>query len=363
MKNQPKIVRVVLYLLVIMVLSFSIAGSIFALTGFSFINEGVEYILDEEYWFDIQNIQDIIIDNTNHKVRIIPAEDEKVRVHLNGKLVASSDAYIPELVFTETSTSLKIEVKKLSIKTFMGFYSTNVSLDVYLPVSFEGNMDLRTSSGRVEIDELNLNEFKYKSSSGSLTAKSISAVHGAIITSSGRVSIQSAQMEKLKVQTSSGNIEIDKIISEDVSLTGSSARITIGQLDTKEIKHSTSSGNLDIGNVKMVNGEFDSSSGRLTFNDVTGNLQATSRSGNISIKYNEYNSNIKIQTSSGRVDLVLPAEAAFLVDARTSSGRIRLDFDVTVNGEMQDKNVVGSVGNGTNKVDIRTSSGNINISK
>jgi DUF4097 and DUF4098 domain-containing protein YvlB len=68
----------------------------------------------------------------------------------------------------------------------------------------------------------------------------------------------------------------------------------------------------------------------------------------------------RLRSSSGTVTVRLPGEAAFELNARTSSGGIESGHEVTVH-ELNKREIRGNVRGGGYVLDVRTSSGNIRI--
>jgi DUF4097 and DUF4098 domain-containing protein YvlB len=68
-----------------------------------------------------------------------------------------------------------------------------------------------------------------------------------------------------------------------------------------------------------------------------------------------------VHTGSGGVQLKLPSDAAFDLDAHTSSGSISIDQPHTVQGSIGRKEVRGRVGGGGVPVEVETGSGDIQI--
>jgi DUF4097 and DUF4098 domain-containing protein YvlB len=68
-----------------------------------------------------------------------------------------------------------------------------------------------------------------------------------------------------------------------------------------------------------------------------------------------------VHTGSGSVDLRLPQNASFDLDAETGSGSINLSHATTVQGSVGRKHVQGKVGGGGVPVEVHTGSGSIRI--
>lgn len=75
----------------------------------------------------------------------------------------------------------------------------------------------------------------------------------------------------------------------------------------------------------------------------------------------QLSSEVTLQSSSGNVNIHIPVDSHFDIDVHTSSGKVQLDHPLTITDYNDSKKVKGTVGNGGNAVQIKTSSGNIII--
>jgi DUF4097 and DUF4098 domain-containing protein YvlB len=74
--------------------------------------------------------------------------------------------------------------------------------------------------------------------------------------------------------------------------------------------------------------------------------------------------NIQISNRRGRIQLVLPANAAFQLDAHASRGEISSDFPgLNVQNRSHDAQATGSVGTGGPQIQLSTERGDIEIRK
>lgn len=156
-----------------------------------------------------------------------------------------------------------------------------------------GNMQIQTGSGRIEASELQ----------GQIALK----------TGSGRIQAGSIQGQLL-AKTGSGRIFLQDLRGTATATTGS-GRIEIEQSMLKGISH------------------FKTGSGRIAFDGVI-----------------DPHSNIEMRSGSGSIQLRLPSNTAFSLDARTGSGGVHNDFGASE---------VGSGPRG--RLRLRTGSGGIRI--
>jgi len=104
----------------------------------------------------------------------------------------------------------------------------------------------------------------------------------------------------------------------------------------------------------------DTGSGGMELHGVQGSLEAKAGSGDIHAEGSPTGA-WNVHTGSGGVQLKLPSDAAFDLDAHTSSGSISVDHPLTVQGSIGRKEVRGRVGRGGVPVEVETGSGDIQI--
>ena len=131
---------------------------------------------------------------------------------------------------------------------------------------------------------------------------------------------------EVDLSTSSGSIEIETIETDDIRLKSSSGEINIKNC-TGSLNVSSSSGHQSI---KELTGDIsaDTSSGRQFYEGITGNIAAESSSGDITI--NGQSGTLDLKASSGDLrgqDVYLDGDSSF----STSSGRIDFDFKNDLN--------------------------------
>jgi DUF4097 and DUF4098 domain-containing protein YvlB len=101
-------------------------------------------------------------------------------------------------------------------------------------------------------------------------------------------------------------------------------------------------------------------SGGVELHGVRGSLAAKAGSGTIRADGSPTGA-WNVRTGSGTVQLKLPPDAAFDLNAHTSSGSISVDHPLTVQGAIGRKDVHGKVRGGGVPVEVETGSGNIEI--
>jgi len=104
------------------------------------------------------------------------------------------------------------------------------------------------------------------------------------------------------------------------------------------------------------------SNGRIHIEAESAEVDAHTSNGEIVFEGSLAEGNHTFETSNGGIEITLPAEARFRIDASTSNGKVSTDFPVTMTGTQDDNTLRGTVGESAS-VSIRaaTSNGRIEI--
>lgn len=298
--------KLVTYLITIMLICYGIGFTIISFTGgfkgdfsISYKNKKTYNDLDQEKIEKIDTINQISIETSSCDVNIIPEDREDVKAHFYGNVTST---FKPELETKVKGKELLIFIKRP--KSY-SIFNSDLKLDIFVPRNYKENIDIDSSSSNINIqNELTLNNLF-------------------IDLSSGNAKLKDLNIKNLKFEASSGSLIGENIITNSTVL--------------------------------------EVSSGAIDLNNFTGNLKGDSSSGSVEVNYNVFDNNIDLETSSGNVNIGLPDDAKFYLDAECSSGDIECDFPIMVRGKQEDNTLKGTVGNDKNKIIINTSSGDINI--
>ncbi|UCF98545.1 MAG: DUF4097 family beta strand repeat protein [Spirochaetaceae bacterium] len=264
--------------------------------------------VDERRTFFVEGIGDISIRTGSTDVFVGKNEGSSVEIHLYGTVYSAQPEAIPALNAEQNGGLLTITTGRKDGRPFvLGFFSSDLILEIRIPERYRDALLVHTSSGDVEIDD--------------------------------------QQLSKLSVETSSGDIQLRSI---------QAGTITLG----------SSSGDQRVENLLAEHSELTSSSGEIRVKGLEGGAKAESSSGDITLHYQVFNSDLEVRSSSGDVGLFLTETAEFRLEARASSGDVDCAFPVTLaeaSGEVRRNRLRGIVGDGTHQVVVQTSSGDITI--
>lgn len=276
--------------------------------------------INEEKSVSIEEINEIQVNTDTVPVHYIETDKSSdAKMHLHGKVMADIK------IITEISN--KALIVKLQRTSKIPLYEDFV-LDIYIPKKYANNLSINTSS-----------------SSGCISTDSLDVLNFTLNTHSGIMKADTLLAEKISINSVSGNINVNKIDANELVLKGKSSAINIDECIAKQ-------------------SEIETSTGSITLNNSSGTLGVKTGSGKVLVAYNEFeDQEVNIKSSTGNVTLELPSSAEFLIEAKTSTGKIQSDFHINENGSTDKKKLEGKVGTKNNKVILQTSSGSIKILK
>lgn len=213
----------------------------------------------------------------------------------------------------------------------------NVSIDYDLTVPAQTELVSGTGSGDQSINGLRV----------SCTAK----------TGSGNIRVED-MVGDLQLNTGSGDLKISSVKGAVNAKTGSGTIHAIGVAG--EVSAFTGSGRVEIEQVALDNATIKTGSGGVVLRGAQGGVRIETGSGEIRIE-GEPTGDWHIGTGSGDINLMLPSQVSFNLDARTSSGRVDLHRPLTVQGFVSRNHFQGKAGSGGPLLDVHTGSGNIAI--
>lgn len=213
----------------------------------------------------------------------------------------------------------------------------NISISYDLVVPAETQLHSHTGSGSQSVEGIR-RQVEIESGSGALKISDIG--------------------DTVRAETGSGDIAIDRVKGNVRSQTGS------GSIHARDIaggfEGHTGSGHITLEQTASGAVRADTGSGAMELRGVHGSLEAQAGSGTITAEGNPTGA-WTVHSGSGTIRLKLASDAAFDLDARTSSGSISVNQPITVQGSMGRKELHGRVRGGGVPVQVQTGSGNIEI--
>lgn len=225
-----------------------------------------ELVIDQVYNNDYSKID---IDSNASNIYIKKSSDDKIKVLVYDD---KNDARI-----TDTNNQLKIN---LNGKKCYGFClnTTIGKIEIYLPDSFNGRLDIVNNYGDISIDEINAN---------------------------------------INIDEDCGNVKIDS--ANDIDIKSSFGNIDIKNADKIKIK--TSAGDVDIGDVNDV--KIESDFGDINIKSVSRYINIDQDCGDVVIDNVNIDSNSSINSDLG--DVKIGSTNAIYIDAKTDLGNVKIN--------------------------------------
>jgi lia operon protein LiaG len=264
--------------------------------------------VDERASIPLDGINAVAIAGTSGTVRILEGSGSAVEAWLHGSMSPGSPDAIPHIQAVRNGSRVEIGVRQASPVTF-GFFWSNLTLELSVPRGYKGQVSAQASSGDIEVADHDFAGLQLVTSSGSIRA---------------------------------------------------------GLVTATELTMHTTSGDLSVQGVKAPVSELSSTSGRIGVAALTGDVRAQSSSGDVMIAFTAAPSRVEAGASSGSITLRLPADAGFVLDARSSSGDVSCGFPITLtgSGSAGARHVMqGTIGSGSGRISVHTSSGDIRIER
>jgi len=175
-------------------------------------------------------------------------------------------------------------------------------------------------------------------------------------TAGGSIEIESVQ-GSVRAHTSGGSIELDGAVGP-VSLSTSGGSLSVEDvLGNTTLR--TSGGGITARDV-VGSVDAETSGGSIRVGDVDGPVRAQTSGGGISVRFSGPPAG-DLRTSGGSIEVELPEGTGAELAARTSGGRIHIEPELAISGEIDSGRVRGRIGPGGKKLELETSGGNIRV--
>ncbi len=191
--------RLSLFLTIIMIASFSLSIIFFAGSGvtwaefwsFNNLNESnpkYKDSINREELFGLEDIHRINVNTVSSNINFLKEDRDDIKVVFNGHMASSANTDLPIMITEKTGNTLDVRIKYPSGINF-GVSSLNINIDIFLPEDFSRNIDIKTTSGNVNVDELDINTLYFNTVSGSLRAEKLYTEQSTTDTTSGNIKI------------------------------------------------------------------------------------------------------------------------------------------------------------------------------
>jgi DUF4097 and DUF4098 domain-containing protein YvlB len=174
---------------------------------------------------------------------------------------------------------------------------------------------------------------------------------------SGNITIRSIDSE-VRANAGSGDLDIEGVKGRTYTETGSGNIRAMGISGGFEAR--AGSGDITFEQTAAGSVRVETGSGTIHLRNVAGSLEAGAGSGDVDVQ-GAMAGDWRIHTGSGEVEVKLPSDAKFNVNARSSSGEVSVNHPVTMQGTLKRNHIEGTVNGGGTMLDVSTGSGSIRV--
>lgn len=262
------------------------------------------------------------------------------------------------IVLEKSGRTLTVKADKPRLKNNR---SISISYDITVPK--QTMIQCNSSYGALKLSNIDGN-VSGKTSSGSITAETIAGSVD-LDTSYGSVTCLDVTGGDVKVKSSSGKIQLTRASFGNCDLHTSYGSVTAEQVEGDSIKLHSSSGSINVTKASVPVSDIYTSYGKITCREITAaDITAKTSSGGIDIAYSssapsEITANVV--TSYGSIDFTAPADFSGRVELGTNYGSVSTDLPIMITGQINKKKITGTIGQGTGKLFLKTSSGSVRL--
>jgi hypothetical protein len=244
-----------------------------------------------------------------------------------------------EVNFEQQGNTLLIRAK-FRDSEFRRWRNNGLNVRYVVTVPTEFNLDLKTSGGGIQVDDLR-GEVRARTSGGGLR---FGRIEGPVVgnTSGGGITLVGCK-GRVEIKTSGGGIDIGS--------------------GSGELTAETSGGGIKIENF-VGNAFVRTSGGSIRADRIEGALDASTSGGPIVAAIRRQPSKAsRLHTSGGGITLELDESLSLNIDAQASGGSVSTELPIAVLGELRKDSLHGTLNGGGQALSLQASGGSIQLRK
>jgi len=282
-----------------------------ALSGFRYLlpNVAPVRLVDRHYESANEPLSELTITLRNRPVNIRMDQGNTIRLSWN-------ETEFEPVQVQENGGTLSVDTREnTSWRARFGWllgYALR-PMDVTIPSTFKGRIDLYTSNGPVTLDSLDLDgPVSIRSTNGGITVQDLTVTAGLeLTTSNGAIQANNVKAESAFLVTSNGRIQVERLLAKDLSLKTSNGPIHCAAISGDSIRLETSNGRIR-GTIQGRAGDFTITS---QTSNGTNSLEDLSGQGAKTLAVKTSNGDIEIDFSGESLPSGNPQPAASLLMA------------------------------------------------
>ena len=273
----------------------------------------------------------LMLSNVSGNIQVTTGTGERIEVealkHAWGQNLEQAKQRLADALIETYATGNRVELR---VESGDRRDARGVDIEFNIKVPADTSVDLRTVSGDVRVVNVK-GEVRVQGVSGNVALEGTARL-AAAKTVSGGITITNAGSDALSLSTVNGDLLVQTLSSRalDVNTVNGDIRITGWSGDRATIR--SLDGDLDLQTSLVKGGRYE------------------------------------IESHSGDINLSLPEQPGFELEAHTFNGRIRVDFSIRSEGPIRDhdrgpRSVRGTYGDGSSSLRLQTFDGNLTVTR
>lgn len=251
---------------------------------------------------NLDNVNSLNINSVISDVDIVKSNDNMIKVELNGDYKSNDNSRLIDLSLVKNNNDILVK----EINTPHNISYNDLHLVIYIPDNYKGDISVSSVAGDIKSDKI-------------------------------------LELNSLKADSVSGDVEFSSVSAPIVDVNSTSGEIKFNNLNTNSSALKSVSGDINV-------------------DSYVGSLTAESKSGSVDFNISEIKGPSTINTISGDIDISLGISNDLVLDGKTISGNISVSNDLNNQTiETGDKFLKATFNDGKNKLNITTTSGNIEL--
>lgn len=299
----------ILFIGIIMIIIGIIIGVIsMSIVGFDIKKTQIGGEYEARTYTSTNTIQNITIKEYNANIKIIETEQKYF-------IISYEENEKEKYTIKEENNTLSIEcIHEYKWNDYLfNTYTGSKKFVLEVPSEFDGKLDIDSSNGKIEINDLKTTSLNAKTSNGMISIKNTISDTIYLDTSNGLIELENVNANKVEGRTKNGLIELNNVTASDISVITSNGKILLYDVTSNDkIYAKTLNSGVEFERVSFQNSfKCESSNG-----SVKGNIKGKSGDFKFDCKTNNGESNLPRLFGEGIKELYI----------HTSNGDINVTF-------------------------------------
>lgn len=298
----------------------------------SFSLNGLYETVNTKIEKDISNVENPIIDfeSINGSINAKSWDEDKISMDITIKYRDKEFTTVDDFYnFYEEGNIFRFEPA----------YKNNlmISLDVNLPNKYYKEIYLKTTNGKIKVNDFKLGNLIVKTSNGAISVENINSDKIDASTQNGKILLNDISAPIINGETSNGSVSVKDINSENLSIATINGRINFTDVKSNNISGRTLNSSIEVKDVITKKVKLKTTNGAIVCKDIDEktiselDLSTSNSSIDITLENMEKAKYFDLQTSLGSIALGIP-DLVYKVNKQTNIGPKKIiahsaDFD------------------------------------